>query len=75
MTRYNCEFRNTAGEIKTVIVELDPIEISSVNTLRERSGAEESGVMAIAYAIQAGYRKMPSGFEYFAATAIPELSS
>jgi hypothetical protein len=73
--KYNCEFRNIAGEIKTVIVELDPIEISSVNTLRERRGAEESGVMAITYAIRAAYRLMPNGFEYFAATALPELSS
>jgi hypothetical protein len=73
--KYNCEFRNIAGEIKTIIVELDPIEISSVNTLRERSGAEESSVMAIAYATRAAYRLMPNGFEYFAATALPEWLS
>ena len=73
--KFRLEFRNISGETRTEIVTLDPVEISSVNALLNQRGAEESSAMAIAYAIQAAYRTMPTGFEYFAAASIPELSS
>jgi hypothetical protein len=73
--KFSLEFRNISGEAKTEIVALDPIEIASVTALLDQRRIEESSAMAITYAIQAAYRTMPNGFEYFAATAIPESLS
>jgi hypothetical protein len=68
--KYEVEFRNKSGEQKRVVVELQPDESQSVNTLRALRGTEEAGLMALSYAIHQGYQKVPAGFEHFGATAL-----
>jgi hypothetical protein len=70
--KYEVNFRNKAGEIKTEIVALERDEIISVRTLTAFRGTNEAELMAISYASRRGHRSMPEGFEYFSATAVPE---
>lgn len=68
--RYEVEFRNKSSEKKRVVVSLEPDEEASVNSLRALRGTEEAGMMALTYATRRGYQNVPTGFEYFSATAI-----
>jgi hypothetical protein len=64
---YRCEFRDTTGAQKFVTVEVDGVELDSVNTLRLRSGSEQADAMAYAYATRRGYAAAPAGFSLHSA--------
>jgi hypothetical protein len=69
--KYAVEFQDKAGAKKRVVVSLEPDEEASVNSLHALRGTEEAGMMAITYATRRGYQNVPTGFEYLAATALP----
>jgi hypothetical protein len=60
--RFDCEFRDLTGARQLVRVEVDGVELDSVNALRRRSGAEEANAVAHAYAARRGYAQVPAGF-------------
>ncbi len=71
--KYEVEFRASSGETKRVIVTLEPDEISSASMRSLHcAGLTKPGLWQCSYATRHGYRNMPDGFDYFAATAIPD---
>lgn len=67
---YRCEFRDMSGDRRFITVEIDGVELSSVETLRLRSGAEEADAMAHAYAARRGYTEVPPGFSLYNAVRV-----
>jgi hypothetical protein len=63
--RYSCLLAHPSGATMARIVELEPVEIRSIENLRALRGTAEADLVAQTYALRKAYAGAPAGYLHF----------